>query len=195
MLTVVFASHNTDKLKEVRQILSALPVSVIDSAAARLPAVKETGKTFKENAVLKAAAGFKATGLPVIADDSGLCVSALNNAPGVDSARFAARHGGYPAVFDVLNTELKGRQNRNAHYVCVMALALSESEIYTFQGELYGRLAECPGGANGFGYDPLFIPDGYNKTLGCISMEEKNKISHRAKALQKLFEFLKNRIS
>lgn len=188
----IFASHNPHKLEEVQRILLPLHIQVIDSKTAQLPDVEETGTTFAENAILKAVAGFKKTGLPVLADDSGLCISALNDAPGVFSARFAAKYGGYPAVFDVLNQKLKDNPNRKAHYVCIMALALSESEIYTFEGQLQGQLALTPQGINGFGYDPIFIPDGYDETLGCISATEKNKISHRAKALQKLFDFLKN---
>ncbi len=191
MTTFVFASHNAHKLEEVQRILQPLNIRLIDSATARLPDVIETGKTFKENAVLKAVEGFKQTKMPVLADDSGLCISALNEAPGVYSARFAAKHGGYPAVFNVLNEQLKDNPDRKAHYVCVIALAMSETQVYTFEGELHGTLALTPEGTGGFGYDPFFIPDGYHQTLGCISAEEKNKISHRAKALKKLFEFLK----
>ncbi len=191
MKTFVLASHNTHKLEEIQRILLPLNIQIIDSKTAHLPDVIETGETFKENAVLKATEGFKQTKMPVLADDSGLCISALNDAPGVYSARFAAKHGGFPAVFDVLNEQLKEKPNRKAHYVCVIALAMSETQVYTFEGEMHGTLALSPEGTNGFGYDPLFIPDGYRKTLGCISAEEKNKISHRAKALEKLFEFLK----
>ena len=193
MTTFVLASHNAHKLEEIRRILLPLNIQIIDSETARLPDVIETGETFKENAVLKATEGFKQTKMPVLADDSGLCISALNDAPGVYSARFAIKHGGYPAVFNVLNEQLKDNPNRKAHYVCVIALAMSETEVYTFEGELHGTLAFAPEGIGGFGYDPLFIPDGYHKTLGCIPAEEKNKISHRAKALEKLFEFLRNR--
>ena len=191
--TIILATHNQNKLREVKQILSSLNINVLGADDCHLPDIEETGTTFEENAKLKAIAGFKATGKPVIADDSGLCISAMNDMPGLYSARYAKKHGGYPAVFDVINSEIGDNPNRSAHYTCVMAIAYSETEVYTFTGYLHGKIAKTASGTGGFGYDPIFIPEGYNTTLGNISADEKNKISHRGKALEQLYTFLKQK--
>lgn len=191
--TFVLASHNAHKLKEVQEILTPLNIEIINSREANLSDVEETGETFAQNALLKAVAGVKEAKRPVIADDSGLCIEALDNAPGVYSARFAAKHGGYPAVFDVINEQIGNNPNRRAFYVCSLALAFSPTEVYMFEGRMYGTIAKAPEGTQGFGYDPIFIPDGFTQTLGNISAEDKNKISHRGKALAQLHAFLEKR--
>ena len=191
MQEIILATHNKHKLEEVRQILEPLGFVIKSADDYCLSDVEETGETFADNAVLKAISGCKETGKPVLADDSGICICALNNQPGVYSARYATANGGYPAVFDVINRELGNNPNRKAFYTCVVALAYNETEVYTFTGKMYGTLAKTYSGSGGFGYDPLFIPDGFDTTLGHISADEKNKISHRGKALEKLYTFLK----
>lgn len=191
MTQIVLATHNAHKLQEARAILSPLGFEVLGADECQLPDVVETGETFLENAQLKAIAGVKELGIPVLADDSGICIDGLNGAPGVYSARFATKHGGYPAVFETINKMLGDNPNRNAHYTCAMVLALSETEVYSFTGHMYGSLAHFPSGTGGFGYDPIFIPEGMETTLGHIPAEIKNKLSHRAKALQQVYDFLK----
>ncbi len=189
--TIVLATHNDHKLHEARLILEPLGFTIVGGNDVHLPDVEETGKTFEENARLKAIEGFKALQKPVMADDSGICIEAMDNMPGVFSARFADKHGGYPAVFDVINKTLGDNPNRRAFYVCVIALALSETEVYTFTGYMHGTLAHFPSGTGGFGYDPLFIPEGMETTLGHIPADVKNRLSHRFKALKQVYDFLK----
>ncbi len=192
MKKIILATHNAHKLQEARAILEPIGFHILGGEDCQLPDIEETGKTCAENARLKAIAGFKALGKPVMADDSGICIEAMEGAPGVYSARYAAANGGFPAVFDVINQTIGDNPNRNAHYICVIALAVSETEVYTFTGYMYGTLAQQPSGTGGFGYDPLFIPEGFDTTLGHISAEIKNKLSHRGKALQQVFEFLQS---
>ncbi len=190
MKEIVLATHNPNKLREARAIFEPIGYEILGGADVNLPDIEETGKTCEENARLKAVEGFKALGKPVMADDSGICIDAMDGAPGVMSARYAAANGGFPAVFDVINNIIGDNPNRNAHYVCVMALAVSETEVYTFTGYMHGSLAHHPSGNGGFGYDPLFIPDGMETTLGHIPAEIKNKLSHRGKALKQVYDFL-----
>ncbi len=192
MKEIVLATHNAHKLQEARAILEPIGFQILGGEDCQLPDIEETGKTCEENACLKAIAGFKALGKPVMADDSGICIEAMDNAPGVYSARYAAANGGFPVVFDVINKTIGDNPNRNAHYICVIALAVSETEVYTFTGYMHGSLAHHPSGTGGFGYDPLFIPEGMETTLGHIPADVKNKLSHRGKALKQVFEFLQS---
>lgn len=189
---LIFATHNAHKLEEVRQMLAGAPFTVVGAGELNIPDVDETGATFKENALLKAGAAYRHTGLPALADDSGLCIEALGNAPGVYSHRFANQHGGFPAVFEEINRQLEGKE-RKAFFGCTMALVFDDTESYTFEGIVRGTLLETPRGASGFGYDPIFVPDGYDKTLAQMGAEAKNKISHRYLALEQVKAFLKNR--
>ncbi len=193
MDTIIFATHNTHKIDEVRKILSPLNISIIGGDECNLPEVEETGDTFEENAVLKAIAGVKALGKPVLAEDAGLSIEGLNGAPGVYSARFATAHGGYPETFKYINEQLTSDKSRNAFYTSIMVLAYSEDEYYVFKGYMHGKIALEASGTNGFGYDPIFIPNGFDKTLGHISDETKNKISHRSQSIHKVYEFLKDK--
>lgn len=190
---LIFATHNENKLREVRQMLEPLQISVLGGDECHMPDVEETGSSFEENALLKALAGVKATGKPVLAEDSGICIEALDGAPGIYAARFAQKHGGFPAVFDTINEQIGDNPNRNAHYVCVMILAYSETDYQVFKGYMYGTLAHHASGNGGFGYDPLFIPEGMETTLGHLDAAVKNKISHRYKALKQVYAFLKNK--
>ena len=167
---IILATHNPHKLEEVRRILGSLGIDVIGASDLNLPDVAETGKTFYENALIKAQAAFKITGKPVLADDSGLCIPALDGIPGVYAARFAAAHGGYPAVFEYLNELLVGK-SRAAYFICSMVLILAEGKVHTFEGRVEGHLNKLPSGTHTFGYDPIFVPDGY-----CVTKFKKNPI-------------------
>lgn len=190
MKTIIFATHNEHKVQEVREMLTPLNVEVISGNDCKLPDVEETGTTFEENALIKALAGVKELKQPVLSEDAGICIEGLDNAPGIFSARFAQAHGGFPAVFDYINQELKDNPNRKAHYVSTMVLAFSETEYYVFTGYMYGTLTKEAVGTGGFGYDPIFVPDGYKDTLGVLSADIKNSISHRHNALKQVYDFL-----
>ncbi len=189
--TVVLATRNPHKLDEIRRILAAAGANVDLVSVARFPDVAdvvETGLTFTENALLKATATAAATGLSALADDSGLSVDALNGMPGVYSARWAGRHGD-----DAANLELLLRQvadvpdaRRGAAFVCVAALATPSGRTVVEEGRLAGRLAHEPRGSNGFGYDPVFVPDGETRTTAEMSPAEKDAVSHRGRAFRAL---------
>lgn len=190
--TIIFATHNAHKIEEVSAILSPLNIQVLGGDACGLPEVEETGQTFEENALIKALAGVKFLNKPVLAEDAGLSIEGLNGAPGVYSARFAQEKGGYPATFNYIMNELEGK-TRKAFYTSAMVLAFSETEYYVFKGYMHGEIAKEPSGTNGFGYDPIFIPEGFDVTLGHIDSDTKNSISHRSKSIRQVYEFLKKR--
>jgi len=190
---IVLATHNAHKLEEVRAILKPLGVEVLGGNEVGLKDIEETGETFEENSRLKARAAYTQVQMPVLADDSGLCIKALGDKPGLHSARFAAEHGGYPAVFDTVWQALKPHQDWSAYFICSMVLKTGPlpTDEHVFIGKMTGKIAPKASGTHLFGYDPIFIPDGYTETCGVLEPEIKNKISHRAKALEKLTEFLK----
>lgn len=190
---LVFATHNENKLKEVREMLKETGLTVIGADELNLPDVEETGETFKDNALLKAYAAHRATGLPALAEDSGICIRALNGAPGVYSARFSKKHGGFPAVFDYITAQMGDNPDRSIYYQATMALIFDETDIQVFDGVLEGMWADAPKGLNGFGFDPMFIPNGYDKTLGELGPDVKNGISHRSRALKKVYDYLMKR--
>jgi XTP/dITP diphosphohydrolase len=195
--TVVLATRNPHKLAELERILAAAGVRVDLVSVAGFPDVSdvvETGLSFEENALLKATATATATRLPAIADDSGLAVEALNGMPGVFSARWAGRHGD-----DAANLELLLRQvadvpdpRRGAAFVCAAALATPSGRTVVELGRLTGRLAHQPRGANGFGYDPIFVPDGQTRTTAEMSPAEKDAVSHRGRAFRALAPHLRS---
>ena len=184
-MKVVLASKNAHKLQELQDILSAQGVEVIlESAAGVDVEVKETGTTFEENSLLKARAVMEASGLPAIADDSGLMVDALNGAPGV----YSARYGG-PGLDDagrdrLLLENMRGVLDRKCRFVSAITLCMPSGDIVTARGECPGTLAYAPQGENGFGYDPIFFVPEKKKTFAQLTAEEKNAISHRGRALQ-----------
>lgn len=194
MTEVVLATGNLHKAKEIRAILNGLGIKFLTlQDFPKMPDIIEDGKTFKENAVKKAKEIARLTGKTALADDSGIEVEALNNAPGIYSARFA----GEKATNSANNKKLIGLlkdiplARRKARFVCVIAIAEHGGRIYTAEGELKGIIALRPAGKKGFGYDPLFIVPRYKKTVAQLSSEVKNRISHRAKALKKAKEILK----
>jgi len=176
---ILIATHNAGKLAEFASLLAPLGYTAVSAGDKNLPEPEETGSTFAQNAKLKALAAAKATNLAALADDSGLCVTALGNAPGIYSARFAA--GDYPAAFAKIITAATAENDFRARFVCALCLAQPNGTTATYIGQADGLISPTPSGAGGFGYDPIFIPLGQTKTyaeLGAI----KDEISHRARA-------------
>jgi len=187
---LLLATRNQGKVEEFRRILNAIAPDEIEllglGAFPEVSDVEETGETFEANALLKAVQMSKETGLPAIADDSGLCVDALDGAPGIYSARWSGEHGNDQAnnlkVLDQLK-EFSGSE-RSAHFTCVAALALPDGRTHTEEGRFEGRILNSPMGEYGFGYDPIFAPDGFEMSSAQMSPEQKDAISHRGKALR-----------
>ena len=190
----VLATHNPGKLKEMADILSGLGVEVVSPADVGISVdVEETGTTFVENAMLKAKAICAASGLPAIADDSGLEVDALGGAPGVHSARYTGRHDDTDAARnDLLLHNLGARTDRTARFVSCICCTFPNGDVLRARGTCEGSILFAPRGENGFGYDPLFLPDGYDCSMAELRPEEKNAISHRGNALKILKEELRN---
>ncbi|MCU4746678.1 MULTISPECIES: RdgB/HAM1 family non-canonical purine NTP pyrophosphatase [Streptomyces] len=191
MHRLVLATRNAHKVTELRAILTGagLDVELIGADAyPDIPDVKETGVTFAENALLKAHALARATQLPAVADDSGLCVDVLGGAPGIFSARWAGRHGDDRANLELLLAQLAdiADPHRAAHFACAAALALPDGTERVVEGRLRGTLRHTPAGDGGFGYDPILTPDGDTRSVAELTPEEKNRISHRAHAFQAL---------
>jgi XTP/dITP diphosphohydrolase len=191
MTRLILATRNAGKITELKAILAAagLPHDLVGADAyPEIPDVKETGVTFAENALLKAQALADATGLPAVADDSGLCVDILGGAPGIFSARWSGTHGDDAANLKLLLAQLADIEHphRAAHFACAAALALPDGTERVVEGRLRGTLRDAPSGTNGFGYDPVLQPDGESRTCAELSPEEKNAISHRGKAFRAL---------
>lgn len=190
---IVFASHNDGKIKEIKKLLAPYGIKVKSALDMNLPDVEETGKTFEENSLLKSRTIAKLVNMPCLADDSGLCVDALNGAPGVYSARYAPNRD-FDKGMEKLLAEMEKSPNksRNAHFSCVISLAWPDGQYKVFAGQVDGKIAFHKIGAGGFGYDPLFVPEGFTSSFAQMSQEEKNKISHRGRAVEKLKDFLNN---
>lgn len=188
-MKLLFATHNKSKIKEVNSLMPGTInlLSLYDVNYEN--EIDETAETIEGNALLKAQTISKQFTTNCFADDSGLLVDALNGAPGVYSARYAGEQKNDHANMDKLLDALKNLDNRAAHFKTVMALILNDKE-YLFEGVIHGTIANVKKGTNGFGYDPLFIPDGYNITFAEMDFETKNSISHRAIALKKLIAFM-----
>ena len=194
-MKICAATGNAGKLRELRRILEAQGHEVVSQKELGITIEPdETGTTFEENALIKAETICKASGLPTIADDSGLCVDALEGAPGVYSARYCGRHGDDEANNDLLLQKLEGvpMEQRTAYYVCAICCVFPDGEELTVRGECHGHIGFERDGNAGFGYDPLFLVEG--RSFGRYTAEEKDKISHRGRALRTLAAELEKRI-
>lgn len=184
-MKLVLASKNKKKLAEMNHILSRLGIEVCSEDEAGVDVeVEETGETFEENSLLKAKAVMEASGMPAIADDSGLCVDALNGAPGVYSARYGGEGLNDTARYRLLLENMRGQSPRTAKFVSVITCCFPNGDVISAQGECPGTIAFAPMGEGGFGYDPVFFLPQLKKTFAQLSAEEKNAISHRGRALE-----------
>jgi XTP/dITP diphosphohydrolase len=192
---LVIATHNKGKLAEMRELLSPHGIEALSAGDLSLAEPEETGTTFIANAEIKARAAASATGLPALSDDSGLCVDALDGAPGIYSARWAGEAKDFAAAMGQIEAHLKKAEAKPpfaAHFVSAISLAWPDGRIESFEGKVFGTLVFPPRGELGFGYDPIFLPDGYDKTFGEMSSTQKHglpadgsqALSHRARAFQ-----------
>ena len=189
---IILATNNKHKLQEVREILSPHKIVVygLSDLNIKVPEVEENGTTYAENALIKAKAIQQVTTMPIIADDSGLEITALNNEPGLHSARYASSLGGHDNAIKEILKRLEDKEDRSARFVCDIVLVNSDKNPLIFEGVAKGKIAKEKMGDGGFGYDPVFISD---ETGECFALmkENKNTVSHRAKALKKLLTYLK----
>ena len=190
---LVIATHNAGKLREISALLEPFGIQCTGAAELDLPEPEETGVTFVDNAELKARIAADLSGLPALADDSGLCVEALGGMPGVFSARWAeAREGGrdFHLAMERVWEQVEAcgpRVSRDAHFVCALAIAWpNDGQAEAFEGRVDGQLVWPPRGDKGFGYDPMFVPEGHEQTFGEMDPDEKHAMSHRARAFRKL---------
>jgi len=185
--TLVIASHNPGKVHEIRELLKPFGLDIIGAADLNLDEPEETGATFGENAKLKAEAASEASDLPALADDSGLSVDALNGAPGIYSGRWAGPRKDFRLAMARVEDEMRrsGNPDKRAHFVCVLALSAPGAETEIFEGRAYGAVEFPPRGQFGFGYDPIFLPEGHRFTFAEMDPHAKHAISHRAKAFDK----------
>ena len=195
---LVLATHNAGKLAEMRELLAPYGVAAIAAAELGLPVPEETGTSFVTNAMIKARAAAGSAKIPALADDSGLCVAALDDAPGINSARWAGTTRDFGAAMKKVEHALLAANARppfKAHFVSALALAFPDGGTQSFEGKVFGELVFPPRGSLGFGYDPIFLPDGQQRTFGEMSREEKHGLpphgkglSHRARAFMNLAE-------
>jgi XTP/dITP diphosphohydrolase len=185
---LVIASYNEGKVRELAELFAPFGVGCISAAGLGLPEPEETGETFAENAALKALVAAKASGMLALSDDSGLEVEALNGAPGIHSARWGGAERDFGRAMARVHCEMEaaGTANARANFTCALALAAPDGTAQIFEGKVFGRLTWPPRGRNGFGYDPIFMPDGYNETFGEMEPELKNRLSHRMRAFEQL---------
>ncbi|WP_423606963.1 RdgB/HAM1 family non-canonical purine NTP pyrophosphatase [Sphingomonas sp. MS122] len=202
---LVIASHNEGKVREIRELLAPYGMEPVSAASLGLPEPDETGTTFVANAELKAMQAADLSGLPALADDSGLCVEALGGEPGIFSARWGLGDPGIPGIEPKFGEGFEGRDfglamhrvneklealppgtSRSAHFVCALALAWPDGHVEWFEGRVDGTLVWPPRGANGFGYDPMFLPNGHTETFGEMDPAAKHAMSHRADAFRQL---------
>ncbi|MEV4169490.1 RdgB/HAM1 family non-canonical purine NTP pyrophosphatase [Nonomuraea sp. NPDC049709] len=195
-MKIVLATRNAGKIAELRRILSGFEIVGLEEFPS-IGEVAETGVTFEDNALLKAHAVAQQSGLPAVADDSGLCVDVLNGMPGVFSARWAGRHGDDRANLELLLAQISDvpAEKLTAHFACAAVLALPSGEHRVVEGTLPGRLVTTPRGSNGFGYDPIFVPDGEGRTTAEMAPEEKDAISHRGRAFRALAPIVRELLS
>jgi len=190
-MELIIASNNKHKIKEIKQILGGKFDKIVSLWEAGIShETVEDGNTFIENARKKAREIAEISGMAALADDSGICAHALGGAPGIMSARYAGSHGDDEANNDLLLDNLRDKSDKSAHYTCAMVIAYPDGGEISAEGYMYGRIIDERRGSGGFGYDPIFIADGEERTVAEMSEEEKNAISHRAAALKKILELL-----
>ena len=192
MKEIVVATTNKGKLKEISAMLEKLGIEVksIKDVLGYNPDIEETGTTFTENAVIKAETVMNMIHMPTLADDSGLEVDALDKQPGIYSSRFMGEDTSYDIKNQWIIDAVNDKEDKTARFVCAMALSIPDEETKTFLGTFEGEINDCIDGENGFGYDPIFYYPPLKKTSAVMTMEEKNKVSHRAKALKALYDYL-----
>ncbi len=191
LITLTFASNNAHKLEEIRRKLAGTPIGILGLEESGVKKeLSETGDTLEANAFQKANTVYGQFGLNCFADDTGLEVEALDGAPGVYSARYAGENATYQDNVTKLLNQMKGKENRKAQFRTIISLVIDATE-FTFEGVIKGKIIDSPRGTQGFGYDPVFVPDGYNHTFAEMDPDLKNKISHRGLAVEKLVKFLK----
>jgi XTP/dITP diphosphohydrolase len=183
----VVASHNPGKVKEIRELIAPFGIETIGASELGLAEPEETGTTFAENAALKADAAMFISGLPALSDDSGLCVAGLDGAPGIFSARWAGAEKDFRIAMARVEQELREKNchDMRAHFVCALALAAPGEQTQIFEGRIFGALTFPPRGVKGFGYDPIFVPEGHRLTFGEMEPDAKHAMSHRARAFAK----------
>ena len=186
---LVVASHNPGKVREIQHLLAPYGVEAVSATELNLPEPVETGKTFAANAELKARAATKSSGLPALADDSGLEVAALDGEPGIYSARWAGEEKDFEAAMGrvemaLAEADAREPEKRGANFTCTLSLATPDGACHTFEGKVFGTLVWPPRGTRGFGYDPIFLPEGGSQTFGEMEPEKKHGQSHRARAFE-----------
>ena len=192
---IVVASHNTGKIKEIKNLLKPFKFKVYSALDFEIKEPKETGKTFIENSIIKAKAVSQKSNCIALADDSGLCINSLNGNPGIYSARWAGKNKDFGLAMKKIEEQLQAKsstskRNSRAHFCCALTLSYPSGRIISFQGKVYGHLEFPKRGLNGFGYDPIFVPEGYKKTFGEMNFNYKERISHRQVAFNKLKKYL-----
>ena len=188
---LVVASHNPGKVREIADLVKGRSIDVVSAGELGLPEPEETGTTFRANAELKAHAAAQASGLIALSDDSGLAVDALGGDPGIYSARWAGPGKDFGEAMRKVEAGIAAKgpdASRRAHFVCALCLAWPDGEAEVFEGKVFGTLVWPPRGDKGFGYDPMFLPDGYDETFGEMDQAHKHTISHRANAFAQLVE-------
>jgi len=185
---LIIASHNNGKVREIAELLAPYNLTITGAAELNLLEPIEDADTFEGNAALKAIAAAKATGKPALSDDSGLCINALGGKPGIHSARYAGPTKDFRLAMKKVEDELKNHDDKSAYFVCVLALAWPDGHIEHFRGEIHGHLTFPPRGDKGFGYDPIFIPEGHTTTFAQMNPADKHAMSHRARAFEKLIQ-------
>lgn len=187
---LVIATSNQHKLKEIENIFKSTVIKEILPMPSDIGEIIENGTTFIENSLIKAKAVYNYTKLPSLADDSGICVNALNGEPGIYSARYGGENLGYKEKMQLILDKLKYKDDRSAYFITSAVCVLDDNYYIALEGRVNGKIIESPRGFDGFGYDPIFQPDGYNVTYAEMSLEEKNSMSHRALAMNKMKEIL-----
>ena len=190
MKKILIGTHNSGKFREISLLISKR-ITKISPKSLKIKSPKETGKTFNANAKLKAKYFSKFTSLPVISDDSGLCIKTLNGRPGIFSARWAKKHGNFKNSMKYILKKMKKKKDRSALFVCSLSIKKATGKLLTVSGKIRGEISHKIIGVNGFGYDPIFIPEGQNITFGQMKKEKKMKMDHRFIAFKNLKKLIK----